>query len=120
MTLGMDPSIDVDYTTATNLLVELGFLLLAKMGQPLVETVPGPANREIVSVSSKSVIDALARHMFEALSQERQSKDDQMEWFDAFWRVSPDGSGLIEGLSKLASFQPRKREPAQIEVHEKS
>src|SRR6266566_3702189 len=69
-TLGLETPVDLDYTTATNLLVELGFLILEQTGKQ-----PPEGSAPVVRLPVMEVVRVLFRHIFQSMKDIVQDQD---------------------------------------------
>jgi hypothetical protein len=107
-TLALDPPADLDYTTATNMLIELGFLVLEEIGHakpPLAEsTIP-------VSKPTRVLVNYLA----EAVIRGSETEEIREYWTERF-----SAEGLLKVLAGLSMFQPREIGDKKEEVPARS
>jgi hypothetical protein len=104
-TLGLETPVDLDYTTATNMLVELGFLTLEKMG-----TLPLPQDGSAVPIVRLPVAEAvgvLFKHIFQFMKTDTVPAEDRDQWAREIIEKE-GGVKLLMGLSHLSAFQPKK------------
>jgi hypothetical protein len=99
ITLGLEPAIDFDYTTAVNLLMELGFHVLEESGQqdPLTGS---------VKIDSGRLAYILGYYSGEAFNKESKTILDLEDYLKQTGRA--EVGGLFQALSKLRGFQPKK------------
>jgi hypothetical protein len=103
-TLGLETPVDLDYTTATNMLVELGFLCLQRIG-----TIQFPEDNStpMVRFPVTEAVEVLFSHMFNFMKTDAVTDQDREQW--ARELIEKEGGvKLMMSLRNLSAFQPKK------------
>jgi hypothetical protein len=99
ITLGLEPAIDFDYTTAVNLLLDMGFHVLAETGQQR-------PSRD-VKIDSQRIAYILG--YYSALATDSKTIIDFEDYEKRLKQTQP--AGLFAALAKLQEFQPKNPSP---------
>jgi hypothetical protein len=110
-TLGLETPVDLDYTTATNMLVELGFLTLQQMG-----TLAQQGSTPVIPVSIMEVVRVLFGYAFQSMVTDTVPVEDQGQWAKDL--VEKEGGvKLLMSFRNLSVFQPKKPPPEPVVEH---
>jgi hypothetical protein len=110
-TLALDRPVDLDYTTATNFLIELGFLFLEEIGHVKM---PSPAPK----VSLDRAIRVLNHYFAEAVVRGTETDEERTYWIEQY---KHGGAGrMFKVLAGLSTFQPNKIETEAEEASARS
>lgn len=108
-TLGLETPVDLDYTTATNMLVELGFKSLERMGTMQFPT-PGNPTVATVRIPVGELVGVLFSHIFYYMKTDTVPDQDREQW--ARELIEKEGGvKLLMSLRNLSAFQPKKPPP---------
>jgi hypothetical protein len=112
-TLGLETPVDLDYTTATNMLVEIGFKCLERTG-----TTPFPLDNPtpLVRLPVAEVVEVLFSYIFYFMKTDAVPDQDREQWAREIIEKE-GGVRLLMSLRNLSAFQPKKPLPEALTKH---